>query len=203
MKLFYSPGTCSLSPHIVLRELNLEFELERVDTSTKKTESGRDFLTINPNGYVPALQLASGGEILTEGAAVVQFLADQHAESNLAPRAGTLDRARLQEHLNFIASELQKAFGPLFNAGSTDAAKRDAVVNVGRRLDRFETVLQDGRSYLMGEQFTVADAYLFVVSGWATPNGIGLDKWPNLRAFGERVAARKTVQAALRAEGLN
>ncbi|MDZ4369476.1 MAG: glutathione transferase GstA [Afipia sp.] len=202
MKLYYSPGACSLSPHIVMRELNLAFELERVDSSTRKTESGVDFLTVNPSGYVPALRL-DNGEILTEGAAVVQFLADQYADSKLAPRAGTMERARLQEHLNFIASELHKAFGPLFKPDSTEAAKRDAVANVAQRFERFENILKDGRLYLMGEQFSVADAYLFVVSGWAIPTGIGLDKWPKLRAFGERVAARKAVQAALRAEGLN
>ncbi len=202
MKLYYSPGACSLSPHIVMRELNLAFELERVDSSTRKTESGVDFLTVNPSGYVPALRL-DNGEILTEGAAVVQFLADQYADSELAPRAGTMERARLQEHLNFIASELHKAFGPLFKPDSTEAAKRDAVANVAQRFERFENILKDGRLYLMGEQFSVADAYLFVVSGWAIPTGIGLDKWPKLRAFGERVAARKAVQAALRAEGLN
>jgi len=201
MKLYYSPGACSLSPHIILREAGLNFELERVDMATRTTETGADFAQINPKGYVPALQL-DNEQILTEGAAIVQFIADQRPEADLAPASGTLERARLQEHLNFIASELHKAFSPLFNPAASEEAKRAAPANVARRLDHFEKVFSDGRPYLLGNQFSVADAYLFVVSTWTGPTGIGLEKWPRLAAFVERVAGRKTVQAAMRAEGL-
>jgi glutathione S-transferase len=201
MKLFYSPGACSLSPHIVLRELGLRFELERVDAATKKTETGRDYLKTNPKGYVPALELDSG-DVLTEGAAIVQFLADRNLDAELAPPAGTLQRARLQEHLNFLASELHKAFGPLFAPQAGAEAKAAAPANIGRRLDHIEAVLGDGRPYLLGERYSVADAYLFVIAGWTKPTGIGLARWPNVAAHQARVARRSAVQAAMRAEGL-
>jgi glutathione S-transferase len=202
MKLYYSPGACSLSPHIILRELGISFDLERVDTATKTTESGEDFRTVNPKGYVPALRL-DDGEVLTEGAAIVQYIADTNGASELAPPFGTLGRARLQEHLNFVASELHKAFSPLFRADASEEAKAAASANIGRRLDHIEHVLSDGRSYLLGDKFTVADAYLFVVSSWAIPAGIGLDRWPNLAAFVERVRSRPAVKAAMKAEGLS
>ena len=202
MKLYFSPGACSLSPHIALREAGIEFELERVDMTTRKTATGADFSAINPMGYVPALRL-DDGEILTEGAAIVQYIADQLPEAGLAPAAGTLARARLQQHLNFVASELHKAFGPLFNANASVEAKRTAVANVGRRFDHVEGLLADGRAFLLGDRFSVADAYLFVVSNWAKPTGIGLERWPKLAAFLERVAGRDAVQAAMRAEGLS
>lgn len=201
MKLYYAPGACSLSPHIVLREAGLNFELERVDLATHKTESGADFRAVNPKGYVPALRLQDG-EVLTEGAAIVQYLADIAPQSSLAPKPGTLARARMQEHLNFVASELHKAFGPLFTPGTSEEGKKAAVVQVGRRFDLIEKVLADGRPYLLGQQFSPADAYLFVVSGWAAPTGIGLAKWPKLAAFVERVAARPKVREAMKAEGL-
>lgn len=200
MKLYYSPGACSLSPHIVLRELGCDFALERVDTTTKKTETGQNFLSINSKGYVPALQL-DNGEVLTEGAAIVQYLADARPDAGLVPAPGTIERARLQEQLNFIASELHKAFSPLF--GGKDSEKPAAIDRVALKLDQVEATLADGRPYLLGDDFTVADAYLFVVSGWTRPTGIGLDRWPNLRAHHQRIAARPNVQAALRAEGLN
>jgi glutathione S-transferase len=202
MKLYYSPGACSLSPHIILRELGISFDLERVDTATKTTESGEDFRTVNPKGYVPALRL-DDGEVLTEGAAIVQYIADTKGASELAPPFGTLGRARLQEHLNFVASELHKAFSPLFRADASEEAKAAASANIGRRLDHIEHVLSDGRSYLLGDKFTVADAYLFVVSSWAIPAGIGLDRWPSLAAFVERVRSRPAVKAAMKAEGLS
>jgi glutathione S-transferase len=202
MKLYYSPGACSLSPHIILRELGISFDLERVDTATKTTESGEDFRTVNPKGYVPALRL-DDGEVLTEGAAIVQYIADTNGASELAPPFGTLGRARLQEHLNFVASELHKAFSPLFRADASEEAKAAASANIGRRLDHIEHVLSDGRSYLLGDKFTVADAYLFVVSSWAIPAGIGLDRWPSLAAFVERVRSRPAVKAAMKAEGLS
>jgi glutathione S-transferase len=201
MKLYYAPGACSLSPHISLREAGAAFDLERVDTKTRTTQSGADYLAINPKGYVPALQL-DGGEVLTEGAAVVQFIADRHPAAGLAPANGSLERARLQEHLNFIASELHKAFTPLFDPSAPEAAKQAAPAAVARRLDHIERLLADGRAYLMGERFSVADAYLFTVASWTGPTGIGLDRWPRLAAFVARVAARPAVQAAMRAEGL-
>jgi glutathione S-transferase len=201
MKLYYAPGACSLSPHISLREAGAAFDLERVDTKTRTTQSGADYLAINPKGYVPALQL-DGGEVLTEGAAVVQFIADRHPAAGLAPANGSLERARLQEHLNFIASELHKAFTPLFDPSAPEAAKQAAPAAVARRLDHIERLLADGRAYLMGERFSVADAYLFTVASWTGPTGIGLDRWPRLAAFVARVAVRPAVQAAMRAEGL-
>jgi glutathione S-transferase len=201
MKLYYSPGACSLSPHIILREIGSAFELERVDGATKTTESGEDFWKVNPKGYVPALSL-DDGELLTEGAAIVQFIADTNGANELAPPAGTIGRARLQEHLNFVASELHKAFSPLFHADASAEAKSAATANVARRFDHVERILSDGRSYLLGDKFTVADAYLFVVSSWAVPTGIGLDRWPHLAAFVGRVRSRPAVKAAMTAEGL-
>ncbi len=201
MKLYYSPGACSLSPHIALREAGLPFSLERVDTKTGQTEAGTPFATINSKGYVPALQFANG-DVLTEGAAIVQYIADQKPDSGLAPKSGTLERARLQEALNFIATELHKAFSPLFRATTSDEGKAAARDVVARRLDHVEKALADGRSYLMGERFSVADAYLFVVANWAGHVAIALDPWPKLQAFMARVGQRESVQQAMRAEGL-
>lgn len=201
MKLYYAPGACSLSPHIVLRELGLPFDLERVDLATKKTASGADFLKINPKGYVPALQF-DDGEVLTEGAAIVQYLADQKPDARMVPAVGTLPRTRLQEQLNFLASELHKAFTPLFQRNASEETKTAALSNVERRLDLVEQMLADGRPYLMGDAYTVADAYLFVLSGWSKPTGIDLAKWPKLSAFVQRMRQREAVGAALQAEGL-
>lgn len=201
MKLYYAPGACSLSPHIALREVGLPFTLEKVDTKTKTTETGADFTAVNPRGYVPALQLDSG-EILTEGAAIVQYIADLKPEAEIAPKAGTLARARLQEELNFIASELHKAFTPLFNQALSDSARSEAKEKVARRLGDVENKLADGRSYLLGERFSVADGYLFVVTNWAKHTGVALDPWPKLRAFMTRMSGRPTVQHAMQAEGL-
>lgn len=200
MKLYYTPGFCSLSPHIVLHELGGLFDVERVDVATKKTETGADFRAVNPKGYVPALQLQDG-QVLTEGAAIVQFLADVNGARHLAPEPGTLARARLQESLNFIATELHKAFSPLFH-GATGEAREAAIANVGRKLDVVEAQFGDGRSHLQGEAFTVADAYLFVVASWTGPTGIDLDTWPRLAAFVERMRRRPSVVAAMAAEGL-
>lgn len=201
MKLFYAPGACSLSPHIVLREAGVTFTLEKVDTAAGKTESGADYRTINAKGYVPALQIEDGA-VLTEGAAVIQFIADRHPDANLAPAAGTLERARLQEHLNFIASEIHKAFTPLFRPDSSEEMKAAAKANVRRRLSQMEQQLADGRAYLMGADFSVADAYLFTVASWTTPMGIGLDDWPHLQALVARIKERPSVRAAMAAEGL-
>jgi glutathione S-transferase len=201
MKLFYAPGACSLSPHIVLREAGAKFELDKVDFATRKTAGGLDFSQINPKGYVPVLQL-DNGEVLTEGAAIVQYIADKFPGAGLAPQAGTLERARLQEHLNYIAAEVHKGFSPLFSKDLDDAGRKAATAKLSNRLDYIEKLLADGRHYLTGDKFTVADAYLFTVSTWTKPTGIGLDKWPHLNAFVTRVAGREKVHEAMQAEGL-
>jgi glutathione S-transferase len=202
MKLYYTPGACSLSPHIVLREAGLDFTLERVDLATHKTATGADFTKVNPKGYVPAL-LLDDGEVLTEGAVIVQYLADQRPQSGLAPAGGTMARTRLQEHLNFVAAEVHKGFSPLFNSSLGDEAKQILATKLRSRLSYVDTqLLGDGRAYLMGDRFTVADAYLFTVARWTKPTGIGLADWPKLAAYVDRVAAREPVRAALKAEGL-
>jgi glutathione S-transferase len=201
MKLYYLPGACSLASHIALREAGADFELDRFDKASKKTESGVDFLALNPKGYVPALSL-DDGDLLTENASVLQFIADAHPSAALAPAAGTRARVRLQEHLNFIATELHKSFSPLFNPESSDEMKAAAKKRVAQRFDLVESQLSDGRPYLLGDTFSVADAYLFTVANWSFPSGIGLDSWPNIAAYHQRVAARDSVQAALKAEGL-
>lgn len=201
MKLYYAPGACSLASDIVLREAGFEFEAERVDLATHRTENGADFYAVNPKGYVPALEL-DDGQVLTEGGAILQYLADLKPESALAPPVGTLERARMQEQLIFVASELHKAYGPLFSSGASEEAKAAARKEVARRLDHVERQLGDGRPYLVGEQLTVADFYLFVVAGWAKDMGIDLEERPKLAAFLDRIASRPAVQAALDAEGL-
>ena len=202
MKLYYMPGACSLASHIVLREVGETFEIEKVDTAAGRTEGGADYARINPKGYVPALGL-DDGEVLTEGAAILQYIADRHPEVGLVPPPGTLARTRVQEHLNFVAAELHKAFGPFFAAEPPAGAARVAAdANVARRMDHIESVLSDGRTYLLGDAFTVADAYLFVVAGWAEPLGVGLDRWPHVAAFVARVADRPAARAAMQAEGL-
>jgi glutathione S-transferase len=198
MKLYISPGACSLSPHIVLREAGVPFDMETVDLGAKRTKSGKDFKAINPKGYVPALEL-EGGQVLTEGPAIVQFIADQKPASKLAPPAGTMDRYRLQEWLNYITSEMHKAYGPLFNPQTPDAYKEMSRTNIGGRFDFLSKSLQ-GKDYLMGSTFTVADAYLFVILGWSGHVGVDLAKWPVLQAYWNRVAARPAVKAALDAE---
>ena len=200
MKLFYSPGACSLSPHVVLREAALPFELERVDTRAGRTERDVDYRTVNPKGYVPALQL-DDGQVLTEGPAIVQYLADRRPDSNLAPAAGTFERYRLQEWLHYVGSELHKSLGSLF--GPQMPAEYRAVVkaSIAGKLD-FVAAQLAGRSYLLGPRFTVADAYLFAVLRWTGHLDIDLARWPALQAYLSRIAARPAVQAALRAEGL-
>ena len=200
MKLYYAPGACSLSPHIVLREAGLTFDLEQVDLKAKKTKSGTDFAEVNPKGYVPALRL-DDGQVLTEGPAIVQYLADQRPESGLAPAAGTLERYRLQEWLNFISTEMHKTFSALFKPDTPAESKKIAKENLSNRFGYFDRQLA-GRQYLTGDRFTVADAYAFVVMRWAKPMQIDLAQWPALTAYMERVAARPKVQEALKAEGL-
>jgi len=201
MKLYYLPGACSLASHIALREPGAAFDLDELDNASKKTAGGEDYLAIYPKGYVPALTLDSG-EVLTEGAAILQYIADQHPDTGLAPANGTLARFRLNENLTFVSSELHKSFGPLFNPAGSDSEKEAAKARIGQKLDQIERQLADGRSYLLGETFSVADAYLFVVTNWTGMFGIALDAWPKLKAFMARVAARDTVQQALKAEGL-
>lgn len=202
MKLYYAPGACSLSPHIVLRELGLDHQLERVDLRSQphRTASGEDFSQISAKGYVPALRLADG-ELLTEGPAIVQYLADQKPEAGLLAPAGSLARARAQEWLNYIATELHKNFGALFRPDGPDEVKQAARAALAQRLRFTADALQD-REYLVGERFGVADAYLFVVLGWCQYLAIDLAPYPVLQAFQQRIAERPAVQAALKAEGL-
>lgn len=200
MKLFYSPGACSMASHIVLHEVGQPFEIERVDTHAKKTESGADYWAINPKGKVPVLQVE--GEVLTEGPSILQFVADRAGESTLAPKPGTMARARVNEMLNYIGTELHIAFQPLFNPASDDAAKDKARKNVGAKLDWLEGKLADGRQFLTGQNFTVADAYGFVVANWSNFTGIDLSGWPKVKDFVGRVAGRPAAQAAMKAEGL-
>jgi len=199
-KLYFSPGACSLSPHIALREAGLPFELVQVDLAAKKTKSGDDFLKVNPKGQVPVLQI-DGGETLTEGPAIVQYIADKASASGLAPANGTLPRYRLQEWLNFVGTELHKSFTPLFKPSTPDAYKKIAKDNLAVRFDVVEKHL-GGKQYLLGDGFTVADGYLFTVLGWTKYHDIDLAKWPNVKRFVDRVAARPKVQEALKAEGL-
>jgi glutathione S-transferase len=199
MKLFFSPGACSLSPHIALRESGLQFQVEKVDLGTKKTESGQDFNAINPKGYVPALQLEDGS-VLTEGPAIVQYIADKAPQAKLAPANGTVDRYRLQEWLNFIGTEIHKNFSYLF--GKDEAMKTYARAALTKRFDGLRATFEKGSPFLMGDQFTVADGYLFTVLNWGGFVGLDISQWPYLKDFHARVGARAKVQEALKAEGL-
>jgi glutathione S-transferase len=200
MKLFYTPGACSLSPHIVLLEAGLPFTMEKVDLKTKKTEKGSDFTTINSKGAVPALQL-DDGRVLTEGSAVVQYLADQKPDLGLAPRAGSFERYQLVELLNYIASELHKGFSPLFNPSISADWKTAVLANLDKKFQWLTTYLGT-KNYLMGDTFTVADAYLFTVLSWSSHVGIDLAKYHVLTTYLARVGHRPKVQEALKAEGL-
>jgi glutathione S-transferase len=198
LKLYMFPGACSLSPHIVLRELALPFELDCVDPKTGKTASGETYRDVSPLGYVPALRLEDG-EVLTEGVAIVQYLADRKPEANLAPRPGTMERYRLVEQLNFIATELHKGFSPLFNPSLPEpvrAATRDRLVG---RLEHVDARLAN-RRYLLGDSFTVADAYLFTILTWLPHAGLDLARFAALARYFEQVKARPTVSEALRVE---
>lgn len=197
MKLYFSPGACSLSPHIALREAGLPFELEQVDLKAKKTRAGVAFDGINPKGAVPTLQL-DDGQILTEGAAIVQYIADRKPDAHLAPAAGTMERYRLQEWLNYIATELHKGFSPLFRA-PTEEAKRPLREAIAQRLAFVEKQLA-GRQFLLGDRFTVADAYLFTVLTWTKPTGVDLAPFPAVTAYLASVRQRPAVQAALEVE---
>ena len=200
MKLYYSPGACSLSPHIVAREAGLDLELVKVDAKTKTIEIHGDFWAVNPKGYVPALEIAEG-EVLTEGPAIVQYLADRNPRSGLAPPAESIDRYRLQEMLGYINSEIHKAYSPFFKPDTPPAVREERGAYLRRRYGLLDDRLQ-GRAYLFGDRFSVADAYLFTVTNWAQFAKLDLSEFANLAEFQERVAARPAVQAAMRAEGL-
>ncbi|RSE73930.1 glutathione transferase GstA [Achromobacter denitrificans] len=200
MKLYYAPYTCSLSPHIVLCELGLPFELVKVDNKTKQTADGRDFRTINPKGYVAALEL-DDGQVLTEGPAIVQYLADLKPERGLAPAAGTWERVRLQEWLNFVTSEIHAGSAPLFNATLPEGAKAFFREKLFKRFDFLQDTLAR-QDYLTGTYFSVVDAYLFTVLGWCKFFSIDLSRWPALQPYVKRIGTRPGVQAALRAEAV-
>ena len=200
MKLYYLTGACSLASNISLREAGLKFELVKVDRHTKMTSDGADYREINPKGYVPALRL-DDGEILTENDAILQYIADRNPAAKLAPPAGSFERYRLIEWLSFVSTELHKSFTPLFRAEAPDAAKEYTGKVLRARLDYLEKAMGT-RTFLVGEHFTVADAYLFVVLGWGAHVAIDLGSWPQLKRFHERVGARPHVVEALKSEGL-
>jgi glutathione S-transferase len=200
MKFYYATGTCSLSPHIVALEAGLTLQLEKVDLKAKRTESGQDYWQINPKGYVPALQL-DDGEVLTEGTAIVQYLADLKPESHLAPANGTLARYRLQEMLGYINSELHKSYSPLFNPDTPESVRQERKAYLRKRYTLLNDVLAK-QPWLLGDHFTGADAYLFTITSWAGHVGLDLSRFTALTAFQQLVASRPAVQAALEAEDL-
>jgi glutathione S-transferase len=198
MKLYFSPGACALHPQIALREAGLKFDLARVDVRAHKLPDGTDFYGINPKGYIPALEL-DDGSLLTEGAVIDQYVADKNPGAKLLPPVGSMERVRAQEWLHFIGTEIHKAFGPLFNPALSDAEKEAHKKKLGGRFDYVEKQL-GSKPYLLGDTFTVADAYLFNMLRWTAFTGIDLAKWPHLAAFSARVEARPAVKAALEAE---
>jgi glutathione S-transferase len=200
MKLYLSPGACSLSSHIMLQESGAKFETEQVDLKTKVTKSGANYRDVNPKGSVPALQL-DNGEVLTEAAIIAQYVADKNPGAKLAPAAGTPERYRLQEWLNYVASEVHKGFSPLFNPKAPDEWKAVVKDIIATRFEYLSGALKD-KAYLMGDAFSAADAYLFTILNWTFPTKIDLSKWPVLKAYYDRVASRPAVQAAMKAEGL-
>jgi glutathione S-transferase len=201
MKLYYAPGACSLAPHIALREAGEAVVLEKVDLREKRTETGRDFRAINPKGYVPALEL-DDGTVVTEGVVIQSFIADRAPQIRLAPERGTADRLRLDELMVFISTELHKGYTPLFAATTPEEAKPAFRAKIGERYAVIEQMLADGRPYLTGERFTIADAYLYVMTTWSGGTGVDMSGWPALNAYAARVAGRPAVQAARDAERL-
>jgi glutathione S-transferase len=199
MKLYYAPSACSLSPHIISNELNLPMEFIRIDTKTKKTENGEDFFKISPKGYVPALVL-DDGTLLTEGPVIVQYLAESANNTELLPEARSMGRYKAMEILNFITSELHKSFSPLFNRAISDDVKSYASDKVKERINLLDTHLLGDKPFLMGDKFTVCDAYCFTVLNWTSFVDIELS--PNLKAYQQRVASRPAVQKSMREEGL-
>ena len=200
MKLYYSPGACSLSPHIVANEAGIPLELAKVDLQSKSVASEGDYLEVTPKGYVPALEL-DDGQVLTEGPAIVQYLADRAPDSGLAPVNGSFERVRLQEVLNYLTSEIHKSYSPLFNPDVLPAIAEERLAYLTKRYGLIEEQLE-GRRYLFGDRFTVADAYLFTLTRWARAVKLDLSRFPNLEAFQKRVGSRKAVVEAMRAEGL-
>ncbi|MCG2634596.1 MAG: glutathione transferase GstA [Gammaproteobacteria bacterium] len=200
MKLYYTPGACSLAPHMAIREAGLSYDLEKVDLQAKTTESGSNYLEVNPKGYVPALQL-DDGEVLTEAGVLLQYIADQVPGSGLAPAAGSTERYRLMELIHFISTELHKGFGPLFSPSVTDEAKQAQMELIKKRLAYLNDLLAD-RQWLMGQSFTVADCYLATVLSWAQHLKMDLSAWPNLAAYAGRVMSRPAILDTFKAEGL-
>ena len=200
MKLYYAPGACSQAVHILLHETGVDHESELVELRAKRTAAGTDYWTINPKGAVPALDIGHG-DVLTENAAILQYLGDRSGNSTLFPPVGELSRYRVLEWLNFIATELHKGFGPLWNPASSDEVKQGARDLIAKKLDYAEQKLGDG-PFVMGEQLTIADPYLFVMLGWTGHHGIDIKRWPGLAAYADRMRERPAVQVVLRAEGL-
>ncbi len=200
MKLYYLSGACSQASNIALREAGLKFELVKVDRHTKKAADGLDFNEVNPKGYVPALTL-DNGEVLTENVAVLQYIADRNPAAKLAPAAGTMERYRLMEWLSFINSELHKGFSPLFRQDAPEDTKQYARNHLTTRLDYLQRAW-GAKTFVMGDQFTIADAYLFTVLSWSGHANLDISKWPQLQRFVERVGARPHVIEARKAEGL-
>jgi glutathione S-transferase len=200
MKLYFTPGACSMAVNIALHEIGHKFEMVNVDLRQHQTENGEDFYQINPKGYVPALGL-DNGEVLTEDAVLLQYVADLKPESGLAPKAGTLERYRLMEWLNFISSEIHKTLGVLFNPKIPAEWKEERIALFHRRCDYIVQALGN-KPYLMGERFTIADAYLFTILGWANYFKLDMGKWPRLKEYADRIASRPAVKEAMKAEGL-
>ena len=200
MKLYYSPGACSLAPHIVLNELGQPYDLEKVDLGAKKTETGADFMDVNGKGYVPTLELAKG-EVLTEVATILQYLADKAKDASLLPAFGTMERYRAMETLNYVASELHKGIGGLFNPAMPEDGKKAIIARVQRNLGWLDKQLAT-KPYLLGDKYSVADAYAFTVLGWTKHVGIDLSPYAHIVAYLDRVGSRPAVQAALKKEGL-
>lgn len=200
MKLYYKAGSCSLSPHIVLREAGCDFTMEAVDLATKKTETGEDFLKINPTGQVPTLVL-NDGTLITEGVAIVQYIADQKPDRNLVPAFGTIARYKAISVLNFISSEIHKSFSPMYNPQTPEAYKEIAQANLMKKFAIVDEKLAN-QQFMLGDNFSVADAYLFTVTNWTNFLKLDISQYKNLTAYMAKIAARPAVQAALKAEGL-
>ena len=200
MKLYYAPGACSLAPHIVLNEIGADYSLEKVDLAEKKTETGADFSAINSKGYVPTLEFAKD-QVLTEVSTIVQFLADKAEGSKLLPKFGSMDRYRAMEMLNFVASELHKGIGGLFAKGMPEDGRKLIIERVSKRLSWVDNLLAT-KPFLLGDEFSVVDAYAFTVMNWGQWVGLDIKAWKNVAAYMERVGARPGVQAALKKEGL-
>ncbi len=200
MKLYYAPGACSMAPHIILNELGKKFTIEKIDMGTKKTEGGKDFNKINAKSYVPTLEIKKD-EVLTEVSTILQYLADKAKATKILPKAGTMARYRSMETLNFIASELHKGIGGLFNKAMPEEGRKVIIERVSKRFDYVDGLLAKTK-FIGGKTFSVSDAYAFTVIGWCKWVGIDITKWKNISRYMEMMAARPSVQAAMKAEGL-